>query len=99
MHWSPLIKLIISLLHTEFRHFSSISDGVVVTMDLNSGELLWDMTYGSPVVGMYQLQGEGLHKLPFTSIAPETLNHLLDSGDFPLWRDRLLGYDKESHLM
>lgn len=81
------------------RHFSSISDGVVITMDVNSGELLWDTTYGSPVVGMYQLHGEGLHKVPFTSIAPETLGHLLDGGDFPHWRDRLLGYEKETHLM
>ena len=71
----------------------------MVTLDRKSGEMLWDSSYGSPVVGIYKLNGEGLKKVAFTSISSETMGHLLDGGDFPTWKNRLLDYSKDDSLL
>ncbi|XP_022103307.1 serine/threonine-protein kinase/endoribonuclease ire-1-like [Acanthaster planci] len=81
------------------RHFSSITDGSVVTLDGQTGEMLWDGSYSSPVVAMYTVHPEGLRKVAVTSISPQTMDHLLDGRDFPEWRNRLLGYKKAAALI
>ena len=81
------------------KHFSSSTDGSVVTVDMKSGEMLWDGSYGSPVVGLYTLNSDGLKKVAFTSISPGTMGHLLDGGESTTWRNRLLDYSNDDTLL
>ena len=80
------------------RHYSSITDGSVVTLDSRTGEMLWDGSYSSPVVAIYTVHPEGIRRVAVTSISPQTMGHLLDGRDFPEWRNRLLDYE-ENNLM
>ncbi|XP_068434646.1 serine/threonine-protein kinase/endoribonuclease IRE1 isoform X1 [Clinocottus analis] len=57
-------------------HFVSNGDGLVVTVDSDSGDVQWVQNYNSPVVAMYILQREGLRKVPHTNVAVETLRYL-----------------------
>ncbi|XP_030847647.1 serine/threonine-protein kinase/endoribonuclease IRE1-like [Strongylocentrotus purpuratus] len=83
----------------DLRHFSSIADGQMVTLDKKTGEMLWVTSHSSPVVAMYRLLGEGLHKVAHTAVSPNTLGHLLDGGEYPTWRNQLLGYTKHTKLV
>lgn len=76
---------------SELRHFASSSDGTVVTMDSQTGQILWSADYGAPVVAVYSLDSEGLRKLPFTSVAQETLGHLIGQLSSTEWRQRFMG--------
>ncbi|XP_067859133.1 serine/threonine-protein kinase/endoribonuclease IRE1 isoform X2 [Heptranchias perlo] len=64
--------------NTDYRmaHFASNGDGLVVTVDRESGDVLWMQNYGSPVVGMYIWQQESLHRIPHLNVAMETLRYL-----------------------
>uniref|UniRef100_UPI00358E3207 serine/threonine-protein kinase/endoribonuclease IRE1 isoform X2 n=1 Tax=Myxine glutinosa TaxID=7769 RepID=UPI00358E3207 len=57
-------------------HFVSSGDGLVVTIETESGDVLWARDYGSPAVGLYIWQRQGLHKVPRTAVATETLRYL-----------------------
>uniref|UniRef100_A0A8C4NBB6 non-specific serine/threonine protein kinase n=1 Tax=Eptatretus burgeri TaxID=7764 RepID=A0A8C4NBB6_EPTBU len=57
-------------------HFVSSGDGLVVTIETESGDVLWARDYGSPAVGLYVWQRQGLHKVPRTAVATETLRYL-----------------------
>ncbi|XP_051996106.1 serine/threonine-protein kinase/endoribonuclease IRE1-like isoform X1 [Xyrauchen texanus] len=57
-------------------HFVSNSDGLVVTVDSESGDVQWVQNYDSPVVAIYIWQREGLRKIPHTNVAVETLRYL-----------------------
>lgn len=61
---------------TEMAHFVSNGDGLVVTVDNESGDVQWVQNYNSPVVAMYIWQREGLRKVPHTNVAVETLRYL-----------------------
>lgn len=61
---------------TEVAHFVSNGDGLVVTVDSDSGDVQWVQNYNSPVVAMYIWQREGLRKVPHTNVAVETLRYL-----------------------
>uniref|UniRef100_A0A8C9VF40 Serine/threonine-protein kinase/endoribonuclease IRE1 n=1 Tax=Scleropages formosus TaxID=113540 RepID=A0A8C9VF40_SCLFO len=60
----------------EMAHFVSNGDGLVVTVDSKSGDVQWVQNYNSPVVAMYIWQHDGLHKVPQTNFAVETLRYL-----------------------
>lgn len=64
-------------LFLEFVHFTASSTGRTVSLDRRVGTFLWEQNYGSPVIAMYLLQNEGLVSVPFTSVAEETLDHLV----------------------
>ncbi|XP_053153299.1 serine/threonine-protein kinase/endoribonuclease IRE1 isoform X1 [Hemicordylus capensis] len=57
-------------------HFASNGDGLVVTVDSESGDILWIQNYGSPVVAFYIWQREGLWKVMHTNVGVETLRYL-----------------------
>ncbi|KAG5868801.1 hypothetical protein JTB14_032700 [Gonioctena quinquepunctata] len=57
-------------------HFTSTSTGRVVTLNRRRGSFIWDKDLGSPVIGLYLLDSEGLLSLPFTSLANHTLSNL-----------------------
>ncbi|KAM4691160.1 LOW QUALITY PROTEIN: serine/threonine-protein kinase/endoribonuclease IRE1-like [Rhinophrynus dorsalis] len=63
---------------TEYKmsHFVSNGDGMVVTVDSDSGDVLWIQNYASPVVALYMWQREGLRKVLHTNVAVETLRYL-----------------------
>ncbi|GCC35703.1 hypothetical protein chiPu_0014191 [Chiloscyllium punctatum] len=61
---------------TEMLHFVSNGDGLVVTVDNESGDILWIQNYASPVVAMYIWQREGLRKVMHTNVGIETLRYL-----------------------
>uniref|UniRef100_A0A8C5AFI7 non-specific serine/threonine protein kinase n=1 Tax=Gadus morhua TaxID=8049 RepID=A0A8C5AFI7_GADMO len=57
-------------------HLVSSGDGLVVTVDRETGDVLWSQNYGSPVVGVYLYSGESLRHAPHLSLALETLRYL-----------------------
>ncbi|NXL07034.1 ERN1 endoribonuclease, partial [Mesembrinibis cayennensis] len=62
--------------HYKMAHFTSSGDGLVVTLDKESGEVLWAQNYGSPVVGIYVWHQDSLRRVPHLNLAMETLRYL-----------------------
>ncbi|NXC77236.1 ERN1 endoribonuclease, partial [Anhinga anhinga] len=62
--------------HYKMAHFASSGDGLVVTLDKESGEVLWAQNYGSPVVGIYVWHQDSLRRIPHINLAMETLRYL-----------------------
>ncbi|KAJ3614026.1 hypothetical protein NHX12_017603 [Muraenolepis orangiensis] len=60
----------------KMAHLVSSGDGLVVTVDRETGDVLWSQNYGSPVVGVYLYSGESLRHAPHLSLAMETLRYL-----------------------
>ncbi|XP_053327152.1 serine/threonine-protein kinase/endoribonuclease IRE2 [Spea bombifrons] len=60
----------------KMAHFASTGDGMLVTADRVSGEVLWMQNYGSPVVGLFLWHQESLRRLPHLNVAMETLRYL-----------------------
>uniref|UniRef100_A0A803XSD1 Serine/threonine-protein kinase/endoribonuclease IRE1 n=1 Tax=Meleagris gallopavo TaxID=9103 RepID=A0A803XSD1_MELGA len=60
----------------KMSHFASSGDGLVVTLDKESGEVLWAQNYGSPVVGIYMWHQDSLRRVPHLNLAMETLRYL-----------------------
>ncbi|CAH1180370.1 unnamed protein product [Phaedon cochleariae] len=60
----------------DFVHFTSTSTGQVVTLNRRRGNLVWEKDMGSPVIGVYLLDSDGLLSLPFTSLANNTIAQL-----------------------
>uniref|UniRef100_A0A8C3QXU1 non-specific serine/threonine protein kinase n=1 Tax=Cyanoderma ruficeps TaxID=181631 RepID=A0A8C3QXU1_9PASS len=60
----------------KMSHFVSNGDGLVVTVDSDSGDVLWIQNYASPVVAFYIWQREGLRKVLHTNVGIETLRYL-----------------------
>ncbi|XP_061686164.1 serine/threonine-protein kinase/endoribonuclease IRE1 [Syngnathoides biaculeatus] len=63
-------------LNYKMAHLVSSGDGLVVTVDRESGDVLWSQDYGSPVVGVYLYSGDSLRHAPHLSLALETLRFL-----------------------
>lgn len=59
-------------------HFTGSSSGRILTLDKDTGSLLWQMQHDSPVIAMYLLETRGLLNVPFTSIAESTLDNLIE---------------------
>ncbi|XP_076309470.1 serine/threonine-protein kinase/endoribonuclease Ire1 isoform X2 [Tachypleus tridentatus] len=60
----------------ELSHFSSSSTGRILTLERETGNILWDQDYGTPIVAMFLLEQEGLRRLPFQAVSIETLEHM-----------------------
>ncbi|XP_068178485.1 serine/threonine-protein kinase/endoribonuclease IRE1 [Antennarius striatus] len=60
----------------KMAHLVSSGDGLVVTVDRESGDVLWSQNYGSPVIGVYLYSGDSLRHAPHLSLALETLRYL-----------------------
>ncbi|CAC5375816.1 ERN1 [Mytilus coruscus] len=74
----------------DYKHLSSSSNGMSVTLDSKTGEIKWLNNYNSPVVAMYTLSPDGLQKVPFYTFAPETLEHLTGKLTSRLWKEKFL---------
>uniref|UniRef100_A0A8C6TG66 Endoplasmic reticulum to nucleus signaling 2 n=1 Tax=Neogobius melanostomus TaxID=47308 RepID=A0A8C6TG66_9GOBI len=64
----------------KMAHLVSSGDGLVVTVDRETGDVLWSQNYGSPVVGVYLYAGDSLRHAPHLSLAVETLRFLTFSS-------------------
>ncbi|NWX45725.1 ERN1 endoribonuclease, partial [Steatornis caripensis] len=60
----------------KMAHLASSGDGLVVTLDKESGEVLWAQNYGSPVVGIYVWHQDSLRRVHHLNLAMETLRYL-----------------------
>ena len=56
-----------------FYHFSSSSDGSLVTLDKKGGAFRWKLTLKHPVVAMYRYENEQLFKVAFQVFSAEAL--------------------------
>lgn len=45
----------------------------------NYHNLLWEREFDSPVIGVYQHDGQSLLSLPLTSIAKDSIKHLISN--------------------
>jgi len=62
---------------------------------ISIGEVQWYKDFESPVVAMYTVNKDGgLQKVPFTSFAPETLEHLTGQLTSTQWRTKFLEHGK-----
>ncbi|XP_037118376.1 serine/threonine-protein kinase/endoribonuclease IRE1 [Syngnathus acus] len=61
-------------------HLVSSGNGLVITVDRESGDVLWSQDYGSPVVRVYLYSGDSLRHTPHLSLAVETLRFLTFSS-------------------
>ncbi|GIZ01032.1 hypothetical protein CEXT_175801 [Caerostris extrusa] len=57
-------------------HFTSCSSGLILSVEKRNGNILWFSDFGSPVVGLYLLERNGLHNVPFHSLSTEALEHI-----------------------
>ena len=110
------------------RHFTSSADGLVVTMEANTGrytkinlqkkimkttlicivsrrnilhptgKVAWSQDYGAPIVAMYMMDSDGMKKIPFTSMAMETLDHLQGEVASEVWREQFLQYENDNRF-
>ncbi|NXA04044.1 ERN1 endoribonuclease, partial [Sapayoa aenigma] len=62
--------------HYKMAHLASSGDGLMVTLDKESGEVLWAQNYGSPVVGIYVWHHDSLRRIHHLNLAMETLRYL-----------------------
>ncbi|KFW84538.1 Serine/threonine-protein kinase/endoribonuclease IRE1, partial [Manacus vitellinus] len=76
MGHGPTASSPVPLALPEMAHLASSGDGLVVTLDKDSRELLWAQNYGSPVVGIYVWHQDSLHRIPHLNLAMETLRYL-----------------------
>lgn len=83
----------------DLQHFASSSSGVIVTMDPEDGDVLWTRDLMSPIVGMYTLnQDHGFQKVPFFSVAKETLYHLTGQMTSSDWRRKFIEHGKQETM-
>ncbi|XP_067115137.1 serine/threonine-protein kinase/endoribonuclease IRE1 isoform X1 [Osmerus mordax] len=64
----------------KMAHLVSSGDGLLVTVDRESGDVLWSHDYGSPVMGVYLYASDTLRHAPHLSVATETLRYLTFSS-------------------
>lgn len=76
MHYMCSYIPAFSLCTVEMAHFASTGDGMLVTADQGSGEVLWMQNYGSPVVGLFMWHQDSLRRIPHLNVALETLRYL-----------------------
>uniref|UniRef100_A0A1I7WXX1 Bulb-type lectin domain-containing protein n=1 Tax=Heterorhabditis bacteriophora TaxID=37862 RepID=A0A1I7WXX1_HETBA len=64
-----------------YRHYVSSSSGNILTVN-SMGQIIWESDLEQPIVAMYLLQDDGLHKLPFTVMGRETMENLVKYNSF-----------------
>ncbi|XP_041977924.1 serine/threonine-protein kinase/endoribonuclease IRE1 isoform X1 [Aricia agestis] len=61
-------------------HFTSTSNGRVMSFDRKTGDLVWSHNFETPVIAAYLLDREGLVSVPFNSIGDDTLDHIMEDA-------------------
>ncbi len=73
-----------------FYHFTSSSDGTLVTLDKMSGKFLWQLKLENPIVAMYRYEGDELFKINFVVFGAEALSNLDKTKCNLLYREQKL---------
>ncbi len=60
-------------------HFTSSSDGTLITLDKRNGDLRWSLQLDTPIVAMYRYDQEQLFKISFSIYSREALAYLAES--------------------
>ncbi|GIY10862.1 hypothetical protein CDAR_190031 [Caerostris darwini] len=79
-------------------HFTSCSSGRILSVEKRNGNILWFSDFGSPVVGLYLLERNGLHNVPFHSLSTEALEHITQAQPSSQWEHLFSNYKKGSLL-
>ena len=67
-----------------FVHLTDSSTGNLLTLDKETGSVLWETPMKSPIVALYLAHNnDNMAKVPFTSVSRETLENLLDQFHDP----------------
>ncbi|KAG6445865.1 hypothetical protein O3G_MSEX004164 [Manduca sexta] len=61
-------------------HFTSTSNGRIMSFDRKTGDLVWSHNFETPVVAAYLLDRDGLISVPFNSIGDDTLDHIMEDA-------------------
>ncbi|XP_045525951.1 serine/threonine-protein kinase/endoribonuclease IRE1 [Pieris brassicae] len=61
-------------------HFTSTSNGRIMSFARKSGDLVWSHNFETPVVAAYLLDRDGLISVPFNSIGDDTLDHIMEDA-------------------
>ncbi|CAH2268974.1 jg15999 [Pararge aegeria aegeria] len=61
-------------------HFTSTSNGRIMSFDRKTGDLVWSHNFETPVIAAYLLGREGLISVPFNSIGDDTLDHIMEDA-------------------
>ena len=56
---------------------TSCADGHLITIDSETGNVLWEKRFEAPVVAIYVLENNGLHRLPFSVFGNDTITALI----------------------
>jgi len=67
----------------DLAHFTDSSTGSLISLDKNTGSVMWETQFSSPVVAMYQLASDSIASIPFTSVSIETLDNLMQQFQSP----------------
>lgn len=59
----------------QFYHFTSSSDGSIVTLDKNNGDFVWHLNLDSPVISIYRFHNEIFQKVDFNIFGSEELKN------------------------
>uniref|UniRef100_A0A8C2D3C1 Serine/threonine-protein kinase/endoribonuclease IRE1 n=1 Tax=Cyprinus carpio TaxID=7962 RepID=A0A8C2D3C1_CYPCA len=84
----------------KMSHFASSGDGLVVTVDRDSGEVLWMQKFDSPVAGFYLWSQDSLRRAPHLTVATETLRYLTFTAENTQSHTMKWAYQftKENHI-
>ncbi|CAK1547091.1 unnamed protein product [Leptosia nina] len=61
-------------------HFTSTSNGRIMSFARKTGDLVWSHNFETPVVAAYLLDRDGLISVPFNSIGDDTLDHIMEDA-------------------
>ena len=70
--------------HTDRLYFSSTTDGIFVSINPLTGDELWRVSYDSPVVAVFAIEGWQLRKIPLYTVAVESIDLLRKSSALAL---------------
>lgn len=59
-----------------YYHFSSSSEGLLMTLNKLNGEIIWQLRLDSPIVALYRYQNDQLYKINFAIFSIESLTSL-----------------------
>jgi serine/threonine-protein kinase/endoribonuclease IRE1 len=63
----------------EFIHVTSSTTGKIVTMNRKSGKFLWEkLNINSPIVAIFLLGPDGFLSVPFTTVAEDVIQKVVD---------------------
>ena len=68
------------------NHFSSSSDGLLITLNKHNAEIKWQLKLDSPIVAMYRNMNDQLYRVNFIIFSIEALTNLAHES----WRYKLL---------